>query len=302
MEKQESHCSHGHGHGFFHGHTDRKLSAAVFINLVLTLAQIIAGIFSGSLALIADALHNLSDAASLLLALIARKVSRRHADDKRTYGYKKVETLAAFANLLTLIIIGVWLAYEAVVRFFQPQEVEGWTVVSVAFLAILINGGTAWLTFHEAKGSQNIRAAFLHNLTDAISSVGVVVAGILILMFDWLWVDPLITLVISAYVLWYGTRDLPSIINILIDGAPSHVNVDHVRKSMLGIEGVADVHHLHIRYLNEHEYALEAHIVPKPDAHEEDLKAEIKKQLGHFHISHSTLEFERDICGHKECC
>lgn len=275
---------------------------AVFINLVLTVAQIIAGVLSGSLALVADALHNLSDAASLLLALIARKVSRRHADDKRTYGYKKVETLAAFANLLTLIIIGVWLGYEAVVRFFDPQPIEGWTVVSVASLAVLINGGTAWLTFHEAKGSQNIRAAFLHNLTDAISSVGVAVAGILILMFDWVWVDPLITLVISAYVLWYASRDLPSVINILIDGAPSHVHVDHVRKSLLEIGGVADIHHLHIRYLNEHEYALEAHIVSAQGVEDEVLKAEIKKQLGHFHISHSTLEFEKDDCGQQACC
>lgn len=275
---------------------------AVFINLVLTFAQIVAGILSGSLALVADALHNLSDAASLLLALIARKVSRRHADDKRTYGYKKVETLAAFANLLTLIIIGVWLAYEAVVRFFDPQPIEGWTVVTVAFLAVLINGGTAWLTFHEAKGSQNIRAAFLHNLTDAVSSVGVAVAGILILMFDWVWVDPLITLVISAYVLWYASRDLPSVINILIDGAPAHVNVNHVRKSLLEIEGVEGIHHLHIRYLNEHEYALEAHVVPEKGIENEVLKAEIKKQLGHFHISHSTLEFEQDDCKQKGCC
>lgn len=275
---------------------------AVFINLVLTFAQIVAGILSGSLALVADALHNLSDAASLLLALIARKVSRRHADDKRTYGYKKVETLAAFANLLTLIIIGVWLAYEAVVRFFDPQPIEGWTVVTVAFLAVLINGGTAWLTFHEAKGSQNVRAAFLHNLTDAVSSVGVAVAGILILMFDWVWVDPLITLVISAYVLWYASRDLPSVINILIDGAPAHVNVNHVRKSLLEIEGVEGIHHLHIRYLNEHEYALEAHVVPEKGIENEVLKAEIKKQLGHFHISHSTLEFETENCEQKECC
>ena len=301
MGMHTHHCSH-HGHGWLHGHTDRKLSVAVFINLVLTLAQIVAGILSGSLALVADALHNLSDAASLLLALIARKVSRRHADDKRTYGYKKVETLAAFANLLTLIIIGVWLAYEAVVRFFDPQPIEGWTVVTVAFLAVLINGGTAWLTFHEAKGSQNIRAAFLHNLTDAISSVGVVVAGILIIMFDWIWVDPLITLVISAYVLWYASRDLPSVINILIDGAPAHVNVDHVRKSLLEIEGIEDIHHLHIRYLNEHEYALEAHVVPEEGIESEVLKAEIKKQLRHFHISHSTLEFEQDNCEQKECC
>ena len=216
-------CNHHHHHHGQHNHhlsVDNKLSWAAGINIILTIAQIIAGVFSGSLALIADALHNLSDAAAMVLALVARKISRRHADDKRTYGYKKVEPLAAFTNFITLIVIGLWLAYEALTRFFMPQTIDGWIVVWVAGLAILINGATAWLTFKDSKNSQNIRAAFIHNLTDMFSSVGVVVAGICILMFGWTWIDPLMTLIISGYVLWYAIKDLPKICNILIDGVP----------------------------------------------------------------------------------
>jgi len=301
---------HHHGHdcdGAHHAHhhhhlsADNKLSWAVVINVVLTVAQIIAGVLSGSLALIADALHNLSDAAAMLLALVARKISRRHADEKRTYGYKKVETLAAFANILTLIVIGLWLAYEAVVRFFDPHPVEGWTVIIVATLAIFVNGGTAWLTYRESKNSQNIRAAFLHNLTDMFSSVGVVIGGIFILMFGWTWIDPLITLIISAYVLWYAAQDLPKICNILIDGAPDTINLPFVIDEMKLVDGVEDVHHVHIRYLNEHSYALEAHIVPRAGVVAEAVKNAVKEKLKSLHIEHSTLEFEDKICNSKDC-
>ncbi len=295
---------HSHGHGCSHHHhlsVDHKLSWAAGINVILTLAQIIAGVLSGSLALVADALHNLSDAAAMVLALVARKISRRHADDKRTYGYKKVETLAAFANILTLIVIGLWLAYEAVIRFFSPQIIEGWTVIIVATLAIFINGATAWLTYKESKNSQNIRAAFLHNLTDMFSSVGVVIAGIFILLFGWYWVDPLMTMIISAYVLWYAAKDLPKICNILIDGAPEDINLPFIVDEIKLIDGVQDVHHVHIRYLNEHSYAFEAHIVPQDGVNQENLKIGIKAKLKHLRIEHSTLEFEDKKCNQPDC-
>lgn len=298
--QSHDHDHHGHHH-HHHLSADHKLSWAAGINIVLTIAQIIAGIISGSLALVADALHNLSDAAAMVLALVARKIARRHADEKRTYGYKKVETLAAFANILTLLVIGVWLAYEAVIRFFVPQEVAGMMVIVVAGLAIIINGATAWLTFHESKNSQNIHAAFLHNLTDMVSSVGVVIGGILILMFQWTWIDPLITLIISAYVLWYAAKDLPKICNILIDGAPDTINLPYVIDEMRLVAGVADVHHVHIRYLNEHDYALEAHIVPQNIADTETVKSAIKTRLADLRIAHSTLEFENKPCDVHHC-
>lgn len=290
-----------HHHGHTHAHTDQKLSWAVGINIILTIAQVVAGVMAGSLALIADALHNLSDAAAMILALVARKISRRHADEKRTYGYKKVETLAAFTNFITLIIIGLWLGYEAIARFFDPNIIDGWVVVWVAGLAIIINGTTAWLTYRESKGSQNIRAAFLHNLTDMFASVGVVIAGIMILTFGWTWVDPLITLMISVYVLWHAAQDLPTVCNILIDGAPEGMNVASVVDNMKSVAGVEDVHHVHIRYIDEHSYALEAHIVASDNAAIESIKSAIKEKLNALDITHSTLEFEDKICADKSC-
>jgi cobalt-zinc-cadmium efflux system protein len=143
-------CYHQHGNG------DKNLTVAVFINLLLTIAQIVGGIFSGSLALIADALHNFSDAASLLLALVARKISRRKADEMRSYGYRKVETLAAFTNLVILVLVSLWLAFEAVMRLLSPQPIEGWTVVTVAALALVIDAATAFLTWKESKTSYNV--------------------------------------------------------------------------------------------------------------------------------------------------
>ena len=299
----DDHHGHHHGHHHHHHHlaADGKLSWAIVVNLILTFAQIGAGVFSGSLALIADALHNLSDAAAMILALVARKISRRHADDKRTYGYKKVETLAAFTNFITLIIIGLWLAYEAVVRFFEPQKIEGWIVVGVAVIAIVINGATAWLTYHESKNSQNIRAAFLHNLTDMFASVGVVVAGVIILTLGWTWVDPLITLLISIYVLIHALQDLPGICNILIDGAPDNINLSSVVNDMKSVEGVADVHHVHIRYIDEKSYALEAHIVAHDNAAHDSIKSALKEKLNALNITHSTLEFEDKICSEATC-
>lgn len=293
------HYDHHHGHSHHHG--DQKLTWAVGINVVLTVAQIIAGVLSGSLALIADALHNLSDAAAMVLALVARKISRRDADDKRTYGYKKVETLAAFTNFITLIIIGLWLGYEAVSRFFNPNIIDGWVVVWVAALGIVINGWTAWLTYRESKESQNIRAAFLHNLTDMFASVGVVVAGILILTLGWEWVDPLITLIISIYVLWHAAQDLPGICNILIDGAPEDIHLPSVVNEMKSVDGVADVHHVHIRYLDEKSYALEAHIVAHDNAAIDAIKTHLKEKLNVLNITHSTLEFEDQICSEQNC-
>lgn len=294
------HCNHHHSHSH-HLSVDNKLSWAAGINIVLTIAQIIAGVFSGSLALIADALHNLSDAAAMVLALVARKISRRHADDKRTYGYKKVETLAAFTNFITLILIGLWLANEAVTRFFMPQNIDGWIVVWVAGLAIFINGATAWLTYKDSKNSQNIRAAFLHNLTDMFSSVGVVIAGFCILMFGWTWIDPLMTLIISAYVLWYAMKDLPKICNILIDGVPDEISLIEVINTLKVIDGITDIHHLHVRYLNEHSYAMEAHIVMDGTVPAATIKKSMTQKLHHFHIEHSTLEFEEENCNEAHC-
>jgi cobalt-zinc-cadmium efflux system protein len=299
--------SHSHTHSI--PKDDKKLFFAVFVNVLLTFAQIIGGIISGSLSLIADALHNFSDAASLGIAIFARRVGQRPPDALKTFGYKRAEIIAALINFTTLILIGFYLVYEAIWRLIEPEAIHGWIVIIVAGISLLVDVITALLTYSMSKGSLNIRAAFIHNLTDALSSVGVIVAGTLILIFGWLWVDAVITFIIAGYVFYYGVKELPKTIHILMDGTPEHLSIDDVIHSLEMINGVKNVHHVHIRQLDEHKNALEAHIVTDKDVAQYDvLKQLIKSQLyDDFHIDHSTLEFEHagETCGdstnHTNC-
>ncbi|APO87817.1 cation diffusion facilitator family transporter [Marivivens sp. JLT3646] len=255
-----------HSHHHHHHHIDPKtgdgrMALAVGVNILLTVAQIVGGILSGSLALIADALHNLSDALSLFIAFFARKVARRPADDIMTFGYGRAEVVAALINYTSLILVGLWLAFEAIMRFLDPQPVDGWLVVGLASLALVIDLVTAWLTFRMAKDSVNIRAAFLHNVADALGSVAVIVAGIAILVFGWLWIDPAITLLIAAYILWMALGEMGSVIRILMLGTPEHLSPQDVTATIMAVEGVDDLHHLKLWSAQEHETALTAHIV-----------------------------------------
>jgi cobalt-zinc-cadmium efflux system protein len=256
-----AHSHHHHHHHIDPKTGDRRMALAVGVNILLTVAQIIGGILSGSLALIADALHNLSDALSLFIAFFARKIARRPADDIMTFGYGRAEVVAALINYTSLIIVGLWLAFEAVMRFLDPQPVDGWLVVGLASLALVIDLVTVWLTFRMAKDSVNIRAAFLHNVADALGSVAVIAAGIAILVFDWLWVDPAITLLIAAYILWMAWGEMGGVIRILMLGTPEHLSLHDVKASIMAVEGVDDLHHLKLWSAQEHETALTAHIV-----------------------------------------
>ncbi len=291
-----------HHHHDVEGLNDRRLIVAIAINMLLTLAQVIGGIISGSLALIADALHNFSDAAALLIAWVARRIGRRPPDYFKTFGYKRAEVIAALINLVTLVLVGLYLIYEAIWRAFDPQVIEGWMVIIVAGIALVIDIATAILTYTMSKHSINIRAAFLHNVSDALASVGVIVAGTLILLYDWYWSDTLLTLIIAGYVLYQAAMLLPRTIHILMEGAPEGLSIKEVVDVMESIEGVANVHHLHIWQLDEQKNALEAHVVIADFIETERVKMALKAELEtRFSIIHSTLEFEIDHCN-KVCC
>jgi len=202
---------------------DQRLLIAIVINMLLTLAQVVGGIVSGSLSLIADALHNFSDASSLLIAWVARKIGRHPPDAFKTFRLQTAEVIAALINLVTLVLIGLYLIYEALWRFYSPQEIEGWIVVIVASVALVIDVATAMLTYSMSKNSLNIRAAFLHNVSDALASVGVIVAGSLILLYGWYWTDTVMTLAIAGYVLYQAATMLPLTIHILMQGTPENL-------------------------------------------------------------------------------
>lgn len=282
----------GHDHGA-ENLPDGRLIAAVAVNVLLTVAQIIGGVVSGSLSLIADALHNLSDAASLALALFARKLGRRPADKLMTFGYGRAEVVAALINLTTLVIVGLYLIYEAVARFLDPQPIDGWIVIWVAGIALVIDVVTAVMVHAGAKHSLNIKAAFLHNVSDALASVGVIVAGVLILLYDLYVADLVITLVISAYVLWQGFSLLPRTIRILMGATPDDLEYDRIVAAVSAVSGVKGLHHVHVWSLDEHTRSLEAHIVPDTGslAAFEETKTRIRAMLKtDFTIAHATLE------------
>ncbi len=297
----------GHNHYHDHHHDidavgDRRLITAITINMLLTLAQVIGGIVSGSLALIADALHNFSDAASLLIAWVARRIGRQPADHFKTFGYKRAEVIAALINLVTLVIIGLYLIYEALWRVFEPQVIEGWTVVIVAGIALVIDVATAMLTYSMSKHSMNLRAAFLHNVSDALASVGVIVVGSLILLYGWFWTDAAVTLLIAGYVLYLAATMLPKTIHLLMEGTPKHITIKEVITAMEEVKGVLNIHHVHVWQLDEHQNALEAHVVIADFGETEKIKMALKAELEkRFSIVHSTLEFEIDHCS-KVCC
>ncbi len=293
--------AHDHHHPDVDEMGDRRLGWAIAINMVLTLAQVVGGIVSGSLALIADALHNFSDAASLLIAWVARKIGRQPADYFKTFGYKRAEVIAALINLVTLVLVGLYLVYEALWRIVEPQVITGWIVIIVAGVALLIDVATAVLTYTMSKNSMNIRAAFLHNVSDALASVGVIIAGTAILLYEWYWMDTLLTLLIAGYVLYQAATMLPETIHILMQGAPKDIAVDDVIVAMEKVAGVSNVHHVHLWQLDEHRNALEAHVVITDFVDTEKIKQSLKKSLEQeFNIGHSTLEFEVGHCN-KEC-
>lgn len=301
-DHDHSHRSHSHaGHSHHHPHLDpsagdARVAGAVAVNLFLTLAQIVGGVISGSMALIADAIHNLSDAISLVIAFGARKIARRPRDSQMTFGYGRIEVVAAMVNYVTLIVISIYLFAEGVSRLFNPPEVEGWIVVILAGVALVVDLVTALLTYTMSKDSLNIRAAFLHNLADAATSVAVIVGGVVILIWDWRLIDPILTLLIASYILWHAAIEIRPVVRILMLGAPEGTPSEKVASAMAAVEGVDSVHHVHLWQIDEHRSSVEAHVViaGSHEARHAEVLGAVKLVLREdFAIAHSTLEAER---------
>jgi cobalt-zinc-cadmium efflux system protein len=294
-----------HDHGQAHldpASGDRRVAAALWANAALTVAQIVGGLASGSLALIADALHNFSDMASLAVAYAARRIARRPADSRMTFGYGRIEVIAALVNYTTLILIGGFLLYEGATRLIAPPAVGGWTMVALGGVALAVDTLTAWLTWSVQKGGVNLRALFLHNLSDALASLAVAGGGALVLLYGWRLVDPILTLLIAGYILWLSAREIGEPVRILMLGAPPDIDPDALIAALRDVEGVSDVHHVHLWRMQEDAAALDAHVVLEAAAWErlEPVKAAIKAMLAkRFGLTHSTLEFEHPDAAHR---
>jgi len=299
---------HDHHAAHHHHHTDpdagdARVAWAVAVNLGLTLAQVVGGILSGSLALIADALHNFSDAIALIIAFWARKVARRPADGNMSFGYGRAEVVAALVNYTTLVVLALYLTYEGVMRLLTPEPINGWMVVWIAALALAVDLVTAALTYSMSKDSMNIRAAFLHNLADALGSVAVIIAGSLVILYGWTWVDPLVTLMIAGYILWHVQTEISGVVRVLMLGSPPGLDIEEVAGAIEAEGGVEGLHHIHLWAMQEHDAALEAHLVIKAGSwgQADQIKAAVKQALKEqFGIAHSTLELECSAHACKE--
>jgi cobalt-zinc-cadmium efflux system protein len=286
----------GHDHHHHHEVQGKNLLFSIFLNIGITAAQIIGGIISGSLALLSDALHNFSDVLSLVFSYIAHKLSKKKASENQTFGYKRADIIAAFVNACTLIIVALFLIYEAIERFFHPQIITSNLVIWLSLLGIVLNGLSVLLLKKDAESNLNMRSAYLHLFTDMMASVAVLIGGLLMKYFQWYWVDSVLTLLIAIYLLYVGYDLLKKSTQMLMLFTPSHLNVKEIISEVHKITGVEKLHHIHVWYLNEEELHLEAHLDCLEDikmSEFNDLLHQIEQVLfDKFEINHINIQPE----------
>ena len=300
------HHGHGHGHGHDHGHDhhghapenfDRAFAIGIALNLGFVAVEAFWGWRADSLALLADAGHNLSDVAGLVLAWAGAVAGRLRPGPRHTYGFKRASILAALGNALLLLVALGMLGWEALQRLQSPRPSEGVTVMVVAAVGIAVNGFTAWL-FMRGADDLNLRGAFLHMLADALVSAGVVLAGALTLWFGWLWLDPLASIVIVLVILVGTWNLLAGSVHLLFDGVPRHIDITEVQRYLAGRPGVARVHDLHVWAMGTSDVALTAHLVMPDGAADEAFLREATQDLKQrFRIGHVTLQTAREAVG-----
>src|SRR5690606_16831359 len=252
-----------HFHTHQHSHKskkDKNLFISILLNIVITVAQIIGGVLSGSLALLSDALHNFSDVLSLIVSYVASKLAKKKASTDKTFGYKRAEILAAFVNASTLVIVAVLLIIEAIKRFQNPQEIESDLVIWLAILGILVNGASVLLLKGDSENSINIKSAYLHLLTDMLASVAVLIGGLLMKFYQVYWIDSVLTFLIALYLIVVGFNLLKTSTRILMLFTPDHIHIEDVVEAVNKLPKVNKLHHVHIWGLNDDEFHLEAHL------------------------------------------
>lgn len=289
-----------------HNHSSQTSTARLFItvalNFVISVAEIIGGLISGSLSLISDALHNFSDGIAVILSYIAIKYKMKPSNKNFTFGYKRAEILAAVFNAAVLIGISLYLFVEAYERFLNPGKIEGDLMIIVASIGLAANIIGTLLLKAGSKDSINIKSAYLHLLSDAVSSFGVIVGGIFIYYSDIYWIDPLLTVLISIYIIKESYEIVRESVNVLMMAAPPDIEIDKIVKELLKLDELTNIHHVHIWRITENEIHFEAHAEVR-DIHVSETEIilnKIEKILHNkFDIHHVTIQFECDRCNIK---
>lgn len=291
------HTHHCHHHGEISSKSVNLLILSFAINMLLSVAEILGGVISGSVALIGDALHNTSDALSILIAVVAFKISGKKASAKYTYGFKRAEVIGGFVNLILLFISGCYLVVEGVARLIKPEPIEGMIIIWISVLALIIDALTAKISHHGAHHNMNMKMVFIHNLADAFGSLGVIVSGLCVVLFGIYRIDGAVALMIAGYMIFQAIVSFPQTVNILMNAAPDDIDIEQVKKSLLQIKNVRNVHHIHLWCISEHEVAIECHI-ESDDSTIISQASEILREK--FGIKHSNLQIEKQAC--NESC
>jgi cobalt-zinc-cadmium efflux system protein len=285
--------SHNHSH---HEVKGKNLLFSIILNIVITVAQIIGGILSGSLALISDALHNFSDVLTLIFSYIANVLSKKEASVNQTFGYKRAELIAAFVNSITLIIVAIYLIFEATHRFSNPQTIKSNLVIWMSLLGIVVNGISALLLKKDADHNINMKSAYIHLFTDMMASVAVLIGGILMKYYQIYWIDSVLTFAIALYLIYVGYDLLKQSTKMLMLFTPSSIDIKEIVREVHKISGVNKLHHIHVWHLNDHELHLEAHLDCSDDIKMSEFNILLDKietvLLEKFHINHINIQPE----------
>lgn len=293
---EEEHHAHSHHGGHHHHHGDLKgknLFITVVLNLFITVAQIIGGVVSGSMALLSDALHNFSDVGALLISYYAAKISKKESNTSRTFGYKRAEILAALFNATVLVGIGIFLIIESVTKFFNPETIESSWVIWLALLSIILNFLSVLLLHKSSKDSLNIKSAYLHLLTDVMSSIALLIGGLCMMFFGWYFLDPLISIAIAVYLIYSSISLIKETVFMLMQFVPENIDVMEIVDAVSKLEGIANMHHVHVWSLSEKDIHLEAHVDFEENINLEAIEDQFEKInaiIKGFGITHITLQ------------
>jgi len=293
--------THAHSHpDGLDGVKGKNLLLTMVLKIVLTIAEAMGGWLSGSLSLLSDSLHNLSDVLSIVISWFAVKMAAKEHDKKNTFGYRRATIIAAVINATLLIILSLFLFREAYFKFIQPEKINALPVIVIAAIGIVLNAVGVYLLHKNSGADLNMRAVYLHFLNDALSSVGVMVGGIVIYYFDAYWIDPLLTVLISIYILKESYEILKESANILMQGTPKTVDIDEIAEEVEKLDAIKNIHHVHIWALDEHTLFFEAHVNLQNDILVSELSAVYEKleQIlkGRFGVTHLTIQFEYNCC------
>ncbi|MDR2140017.1 MAG: cation diffusion facilitator family transporter [Tannerella sp.] len=290
--------SHEHNHDHTFTSLNRAFVIGITANLLFVAAEFAAGLYTRSMGLLSDAGHNLSDVAGLILAMLAFRLARVHSNRRYTYGYRKSTVLVSLFNAVILLVAAGIIIAESIDKFLRPQPLHGGAIAAVAGVGVMVNAFTAWLFMKDRERDLNIKGACLHMAADALVSAGVVVSGLAIVYTGRYFIDPLIGLVVALVIVYSTWSLLRDSIRLSLDGIPRNIDRDAVEALIRTVEGVEDIHHLHIWALSTTETALTAHVVLPDTSRMAAVKSRIKSLLHAHAVSHVTLEFET---GETDC-